>query len=107
MQKILRETSPDSQKSQDSRKSNVAGPPKSLGIGIVSFVFGLVSFIILSMNTSHPAKLVVFPFIFIAGLLGVTAIKNIKNYRKHLVETGFAAAGILFALISAIRLLMG
>ena len=107
VQKIIRETSPDSQKSQDSRKSNVAGPPKSLGIGIVSFVFGLVSFIILSMNTSHPAKLVVFPFIFIAGLLGVTAIKNIKNYRKHLVETGFAAAGILFALISAIRLLMG
>jgi len=106
VQKIIRETSPDSQKSQDSRKSNVAGPPKNLGIGIVSFVFGLVSFIILSGNTSSPAKFVGFPFIFIAGILGVTAIKNIKNHRKHLVETGFAAAGILFALISAVRLLM-
>ncbi len=32
--------------------------------------------------------------------------KNIKSYREHLVDTGFAIAGILFALISAIRLLV-
>jgi len=105
VQKIIRETRPESQKSQDSQNRNVAEPRKSLGIGIVSFVFGLVSIILLSVNTSSPAKLIGFPFIFIAGILGVTAIKNIKNHRKHLVETGFAAAGILFALISVIILL--
>ncbi len=106
VQKIIRETSPDSQETQESRKSNVAEPSKSLGIGITSFVLGLVSILILSMSTSFPGKFVGFPFIFIAGVLGVTTIKNIKNHRKHLVETGFAAAGILFALISAVRLLM-
>ena len=106
VQKIIRETSPDSQETQESRKSNVAEPSKSLGIGITSFVLGLVSILILSMSTSFPGKFVGFPFILIAGVLGVTTIKNIKNHRKHLVETGFAAAGILFALISAVRLLM-
>jgi len=65
-----------------------------------------VSIIILSVNTSSPAKFIGFPFIFIAGILGVTAIKNIKNHRKNPVETGFAAAGIIFAFISAIILLM-
>ena len=105
VQKIIRETSPESQDSQESQKSNVAGPSKSLGIGIISFVFGLVSIIIMSVNTSSPSKFIGFPFIFIAGILGVTAIKNIKNHRKNLVETGFAAAGTLFALISAIILL--
>ena len=106
VQKIIRETSPDSQETQESRKSNVAEPSKSLGTGITSFVLGLVSILILSMSTSFPGKFVGFPFILIAGVLGVTTIKNIKNHRKHLVETGFAAAGILFALISAVRLLM-
>jgi tRNA A-37 threonylcarbamoyl transferase component Bud32 len=106
VQKIIRETRPDSQETQESQKSNVAGTSKSLGIGIVSFVFGLVSIILLSVNTSSPAKLIGFPFIFVAGILGVTAIKNIKNYRKHPVETGFAVAGIIFAFISAIRLLV-
>jgi hypothetical protein len=33
-------------------------------------------------------------------------IRKIKNHKKHLVETGFAAAGILTALISVIQLLL-
>ena len=104
VQKIILETSPESQQSQDSA---VAGSGKSLGMGIASFVLGLVSIIILSLSTSYSAKFAYgFLCIFFAGFLGVMAIKNIKNYRKHLVETGFAAAGILFALVSAIRLLM-
>lgn len=112
VQKIIRETSPDSkesqesQESQESKESDVTAPSKSLGMGIASFVLGLVSILILSLSTSFPGKFVGFPFIFIAGVLGVTAIKNIKNYRKHLVETGLAAAGLFFAFISAIRLLM-
>jgi len=109
VQKIIRETRPDSQASQEkqeSQKSNDAGPPKSLGMGIASFVLGLVSIFVLSLSTSSPGKFVGFPLIFIAGVLGVTAIKNIKNYRKHPVETGFAVAGIIFALISVITLLV-
>ena len=101
VQKIIRETSPESQ------DSDVAGPGKSLGMGIASFVLGLVSIVILSLSTSYSAKFAYgFLCILFSGFLGVMAIKNIKNYRKHLVETGFAAAGILFALVSAIRLLM-
>jgi tRNA A-37 threonylcarbamoyl transferase component Bud32 len=103
VQKIIRETSPDSKESQE---SDAVAPSKSLGTGIASFILGLVSILILSQSTSFPGKFIGFPFIFIAGVLGVTAIRNIKDYRKHLVETGFAAAGILFAFISAIRLLM-
>jgi hypothetical protein len=110
VQKIIRETNPESQGSQDSQDSNVAGPPKSLGMGIASFVLGLVSIIVLSLTKNSPAKFAYgFPCIIFAGFLGVMAIKSIKDikdYRKHLVEIGFAAAGILFALISAVRLLM-
>jgi tRNA A-37 threonylcarbamoyl transferase component Bud32 len=106
VQKIIRETSPDSQGSQESQDSDVAGPGKSLGMGIASFALGIVSTFILLLSTSFPVKFVCFPFIFIAGVLGVTAIKNIKNYRKHRVETALAVAGVLFALISAMRLLM-
>jgi tRNA A-37 threonylcarbamoyl transferase component Bud32 len=113
VQKIIRETRPESkgtQESQASQDSNVAGPPKSLGMGIASFVLGLVSIIVLSLTKSSAAKFAYgFLCIFFAGFLGVMAvktIKDIKNYRKHLIEIGFAAAGILFALISAIRLLL-
>jgi hypothetical protein len=60
-----------------------------------------------SLNTGFAAKFAYgFLSIFFAVFLGVMAIKNIKNYRDHLVDTGFAIAGILFALISAIRLLV-
>ncbi len=106
VQKIIRETSPDSQGSQESQDSDVAGPGKSLGMGIASFVLGFVSTLVLLLSTSFPAKFVCFPCILLAGFLGVMAIKNIKNYEKHRVETALAAAGILFALISAMRLLM-
>ncbi len=104
VQKIIRETSPDSQKSQD---SDVAGPGKNLGMGIASFVLGLVSILILSLGASFAAKFAYgFLCILLAAFLGLMAIRRIKGFRKHLIETGFAAAGLLFALISFIRLLM-
>lgn len=104
VQKIIRETSPDSQKSQE---SGVAGPGRNLGMGIASFVLGLVSIFILSLGTSFAAKFAYgFLCIFLAAFLGVMAIRGIKDFRKHLIETGFAAAGLLFALVSFIRLLM-
>ncbi len=107
VQKIIRETSPDTQESQG---SNITGPGKSLSMGIASFVLGLVSILVLSLSTSYSAKFAYgFLSIVFAGFLGVMAIKsirNIKNYRKHLVEIGFAVAGLFFAMISAVRLLM-
>ena len=50
VQKIIRETRPDSQETQESQVSNVAGPIKSLGMGIESFALGLVSVLILSLR---------------------------------------------------------
>jgi len=101
VQKIIRETSTDSQELDTPARS------KTLGMGIASFVLGLVSILLLSLNTGFAAKFAYgFLSIFFAVFLGVMAIKNIKSYREHLVDTGFAIAGILFALISAIRLLV-
>ena len=104
VQKIISETSPEAKESKD---SGVTGPNKSLGMGIASFALGLVSVVVLSLSTSYSAKFAYgFLCIFFAGFLGVMAIKSIGNYKKQIVEAGFAAAGILFALISAIRLLI-
>ena len=101
VQKIIRD------KNGDSQERDVAEPSKSLGMGIASFVLGLVSILLMSLNTGFAAKFAYgFLSIFFAVFLGVMAIKNIKDYRDHLVDTGFALAGILFALISAIRLLV-
>jgi tRNA A-37 threonylcarbamoyl transferase component Bud32 len=101
VQKIIHE------KQEDSQESQVTGSIGSLGMGIASFVLGLVSILLVSLDMSFTAKFAYgFLSIFIAVFLGVMAMKNIKNYRIHLVDTGFATAGILFASISAIRLLM-
>ena len=76
-------------------------------MGIASFVLGLVSILLVSLDMDFTAKFAYgFLSIFIAVFLGVMAIRKIKNYRDHLVDTGFAIAGILFALISAVRLLV-
>ncbi len=76
-------------------------------MGIASFILGLVSILLVSLDMGFTAKFAYgFLSIFIAVFLGVMAIRKIKNYRDHLVDTGFAIAGILFALISAVRLLV-
>jgi hypothetical protein len=95
------------EKSEGSQESDVTEPSGSLGMGIASFVLGLVSIFLVSVDMGFAAK---FAYgllsIFFAVFLGVMAIRKIKNYRVHLVDTGFAVAGILFASISAIRLLV-
>jgi tRNA A-37 threonylcarbamoyl transferase component Bud32 len=101
VQKIINE------KNEDSQESEVPEPSGSLGIGIASFVLGLVSILLVSVDMGFTAKFAYgFLSIFFAGFLGVMAVRKIKNYRHHLVATGFAIAGILFASISAIRLLV-
>jgi len=101
VQKIIHE------KQEDSQASDVTEPSGSLGMGITSFVLGLVSILLVSLDMGFAAKFAYgFLSIFFAVFLGVIAMKKIKNYRAHLVDTGFAIAGILFASISAIRLLM-
>ncbi|MHC4734240.1 MAG: serine/threonine protein kinase, partial [Planctomycetota bacterium] len=101
VQKIIRE------KNEDSQDSDVTEPSGSLGMGIASFVLGLVSILLVSLDMDFTAKFAYgFLSIFIAVFLGVIAIRKIKNYRVRLVDTGFAIAGILFASISAIRLLL-
>jgi tRNA A-37 threonylcarbamoyl transferase component Bud32 len=101
VQKIIHE------KNGDSKETDVTEPSGSLGMGISSFVLGLVSIVLVSLDMDFTSKFAYgFLSIFIAVFLGVMAIKKIKNYRVHLVDTGFAIAGILFASISAIRLLM-
>ncbi|MHC4694609.1 MAG: hypothetical protein ACYS67_17860, partial [Planctomycetota bacterium] len=101
VQKIIHE------KRQDSQADEVTEPSGSLGMGIASFVLGLVSILLVSVDMAFAAKFAYgFLSIFFAVFLGVMALRKIKNYRVHLVETGFAAAGILFASISAIRLLI-
>jgi hypothetical protein len=101
VQKIIHE------KQEDSQASEVSEPSGSLGIGIASFVLGLVSILLVSLDMAFAAKFAYgFLSIFFAVFLGVIAIRKIKNYRVHLVDTGFAIAGILFASISAIRLLL-
>jgi hypothetical protein len=101
VQKIIHE------KQEDSQASDVTEPSGSLGMGITSFVLGLVSILLVSLDMGFAAKFAYgFLSIFFAVFLGVIAMKKIKNYRAHLVDTGFAIAGILFASISAIRLLL-
>ena len=101
VQKIIHE------KNGDSKEVDVTEPSGSLGIGIASFVLGLVSILLVSLDMDFAAKFAYgFLSIIFAVFLGVIAIRKIKNYRIHLVETGFAVAGILFASISAIRLLL-
>jgi hypothetical protein len=101
VQKIIKE------KNEDSQESGVSEPSGSLGMGIASFVLGLVSILLVSIDMGFAAKFAYgFLSIFFASFLGVMAIRKIKNYRHHLVATGFAIAGILFALISAVRLLV-
>ena len=103
VQKIIRETDTDSQQPQ---KKVVNEQNSSLKMAIASCALGIVSIIILSLGTSGPMKFTIgLLCIFFTGFLGVMAIRNIKNHRKHLVETGFAAVGILIALISIIHLL--
>lgn len=76
-------------------------------MGIASFVLGLVSILLVSLDMDFTARFTNgFLSIFFAVFLGVIAIRKIKNYRDHLVATGFAIAGILFASISAIILLV-
>ena len=76
-------------------------------MGIASFVLGLVSILLVSLNIGFTAKFAHrFLSMSFAVLLGVMAIKRIKNHRDHLVATGFAIVGIVFASISAIRLLV-
>jgi tRNA A-37 threonylcarbamoyl transferase component Bud32 len=100
VQKIIHEQQKDSQESDVTEQSG------SLGMGITSFVLGLVSILLVSLDMGFAAKFAYgFLSIFFAVFLGVMAMKKIKNYRVHLVDTGFAIAGILFASISAIRLL--
>lgn len=103
VQKIIRETGTDSQQPQ---KISVAEQDSGLRMGIASFALGIVSTIILLLSTSFPAKFVGLPCILLAGFWGLMVIKNIKKYEKFRVEIAFAAAGILFALISLMRLLM-
>jgi tRNA A-37 threonylcarbamoyl transferase component Bud32 len=101
VQKIIHE------KNGDSKESDVTEPSGSLGMGIASFVLGLVSILLVSLDMGFTAKFAYgFLSILIAVFLGILAIKKIKNYRVQLVDTGFAIAGILFASISAIRLLL-
>jgi tRNA A-37 threonylcarbamoyl transferase component Bud32 len=101
VQKIIHE------KNEDPQDGAVTEPSGSLGMGIASFVLGLVSILLVSLDMGFTAKFAYgFLSIFIAIFLGVMAIKKIKNYRIHLVDTGFAIAGIFFASISAIRLLL-
>ncbi len=76
-------------------------------MGIASFVLGLVSIVLVYVDMGFTARFAYgFLSIFIAIFMGVMAIRKIKNYKVYLVDTGFAIAGILFALISAIRLLL-
>ncbi len=103
VQKIIRETDTDSQQPQ---KKVVNEQNSSLKIAISSFAIGIMSIIVLSFGVNTPAQFAFgFLCIFFAGFLGVVAIRKIKNYKKHRLETGFAAAGILTALISTIQLL--
>ena len=63
-------------------------------MGIASFVLGLVSILLVSLDMDFTVKFAYgFLSIFFAVFLGVIVIKKIKNYRDHLVDTGFAIAG--------------
>jgi len=96
-----------SEKSTSSREGDAGTSSKSLGLGIASFVLGLVSVLIVSLDIVFAMKFAYgFVSIFLAIFLGVMAIKNIKSYRDHPADTGFAAAGMFFALISIIKLLV-
>lgn len=76
-------------------------------MGIASFVLGLVIILLVSLDMGFTVKFAYgFLSIFFAVFLGVIVIKKIKNYRDHLVDTVFAIAGILFASISTIILLV-
>lgn len=63
-------------------------------MGIASFVPGLVSILLVSLDMGFTARFTNgFLSIFFAVFLGVIAIKKIKNYLDHLVDTVFAIAG--------------
>jgi len=101
VQKIINE------KTEGSQESDVTESSGSTGMAIASFVMGLVSILLVCLDMGFAAKFAYgFLSISFAVFLGVMAIRKIKNYRVHLVDTGFAVAGILFASISAIRLLV-
>jgi len=95
-----------SQENPSSQAGEPATSNKSLAMAIGSFVLGLLSVMLVSIDMGFAIRFAYgFVSIFIAVFLGVMAIKTVKNYRQHLGVTGFAAAGIFFASISAIRLL--
>jgi len=99
--KIVEESSTRSQDSDTAEHS------KGLRMAIASFVLGLLSVLIVSLEAGFAIKFAYgFVSIFLAVSLGIMAIRNIKNYREHLVHTGLAIAGIFFASISIIKLLV-
>ncbi len=99
VEKILSEKTPGSEQPDD------GAPVKTRPMAIGSFVLGFVSILSVSAGGGFAQKFVfVFLSAFFAGFLGVMAMKRIKSYRDHLLDTALAITGIVIAAISAITL---
>ena len=95
-----------SEKNPDEQKADIETAGTRFGMAIASFALGLVSIFIVSAVRGFAMRFSYgFTTVFLSGLFGVMAIKNVKNYRDHFAQTVFAIAGLFFAAISAVILL--
>jgi hypothetical protein len=93
----------DAKQKTDGRDTGTPGRTRGLAVG--SFVLGLVSILLASHAHGFIDKFV-FSFLpaFFAAFLGVMAVKRIRFYRDHPLDTGLAVLGILAALITALTI---
>jgi hypothetical protein len=84
----------------------VSAPRNIRGMAIGTFVLGFVSTLISSLGLNFASRFtLVFLTAFFAIFYGVMVMRSIRPYRKHLLDAGLAAVGILMASVSAITLL--
>jgi hypothetical protein len=93
-------------KSSGQKHSDVPVEKAGLALPIISFVLGLLGIVTVSSDMSFPFGFAYgFVFVFFSIFLGITAIQKIKNHREQIAYTGFAAAGILFGVISGLAII--
>jgi hypothetical protein len=106
VEKIMGRRKTDAQRSSGlSSPGGVSAPRNIRGMAIGVFVLGFVSTFITSLSLNFASRFtLVFLAAFFAVFYGVIVMRSIRPYRKHLLDAGLAAVGILMATISVITL---
>ncbi len=100
VEKLLREKDADAEQIAEVRQTSTLRKKALWSLGL-----GILSLLIASTNAAFASRFTLgILAAFFAAFIGVKVLKSMESYRDHLLDSGFAAAGVVTAAISVLNL---